>query len=237
MRLRVNERFVSLQGEGLLVGTPSSFLRLTGCNLRCTWCDSERTSWSPQGQWDTVENLVAFCEQGPRHVVITGGEPLLQPNVAELSQRLGQAGHHVTFETAGTLLVEGLHCDLVSLSPKMANSTPYQRDLERAPKHEALRWQPEVVAALMAAHPWQLKFVVRAREVAGLAADLEEVLAMVDALPVPATLRQRVLLMPECIDPARLSPDYRALAAPCREHGFALGQRLHIAMFGHTPGT
>ncbi len=237
MRLRVNERFVSLQGEGSLVGTPSSFIRLTGCNLRCQWCDSARTSWAPTGQWATVDELVRYCVAGPRHVVITGGEPLLQPGVVELSQRLGGAGYHVTFETAGTTFVSDLHCDLASVSPKLANSTPTARDPAWAARHEARRWRPAVLQRLMDAHDWQLKFVVRASDAAALAEDLTEVQEMTRQAGVPPTLRARVFLMPECIDPARLAADYRALAVPCRDLGYSLGQRLHIAMFGHTPGT
>jgi len=237
VRLRVNERFVSVQGEGLLVGTPSTFVRLTGCNLRCTWCDSGSSSWTPQGEWATVDALVRACEQGPRHVVLTGGEPLLQPAVAELSQRLGGAGHHVTFETAGTVWRDDLHCDLLSVSPKLANSTPHTRAPRLAARHDALRWQPETVRRLLARHAWQLKFVVRASEPATLAEDLVELQQMLREAGVPTTEHGRVLLMPECTDPADLPGNYAALVKTCTEHGFVLGQRLHIAIFGHTPGT
>src|SRR5687768_9998796 len=78
-RLPIAERFVSLQGEGGLVGVPSSFVRVFGCNLRCTWCDSPATSWAPAGTQVPLDELVAFCARGPRHVVLTGGEPLLFP--------------------------------------------------------------------------------------------------------------------------------------------------------------
>lgn len=237
MRLRLNERFVSLQGEGLLVGTPSTFVRLTGCNLRCAWCDSARTSWNPQGEWVSVDDVVQGCRSGPRHVVITGGEPLLQPGVVELSQRLGQAGHHVTFETAGTVWREGLHCDLMSLSPKLAHATPHERDAKWAARHEALRFQPFVLRQLLMAHDWQLKFVVRTAADETLAGDVEEIRAMLRQLGVPETRRDRVLLMPECIEPTALGPAYARLTPVCTEHGYVLGQRLHIAIFGHTPGT
>ena len=237
MQLRLNERFVSVQGEGLLVGTPSSFLRLTGCNLRCTWCDSPSTSWSPRGAWAKLDDLVAFCRQGPRHVVITGGEPLLQPGVVELSQRLGRAGHHVTFESAGTLWVDALHCDLLSLSPKLANATPTRGSATLAARHARLRWQPSVVRRLLMAHPWQLKFVVRAHADDMLRTDVAEIRRMLAEAGVPAVRHRRVLLMPECTDPARLPADYAALVPLCTEYGYTLGQRLHIAIFGHTPGT
>ena len=228
---------MSLQGEGLLVGTPSSFVRLTGCNLRCAWCDSPRTSWEPEGTWCPVKDVVDFCRSGPRHVVVTGGEPLLQPGVVELSQRLRDAGHHVTFETAGTVWRDELHCDLLSLSPKLAHATPTRRDPKWAERHERLRWQPALVRRLLMAHPWQLKFVVRTGDAEVLAADIAEVRGMLAQLGVMSVMHERVLLMPECIDPAQLPAAYAALLPACVRDGFALGQRLQIAIFGHTPGT
>ena len=122
--LRIVERFVSVQGEGLLAGVPSSFVRVSGCNLRCEWCDSATSSWSPTGERIAVDELVAWCGEGPRHVVLTGGEPLVFREAVELASRLGASGHHVTIETAGTVWQEDLHVDLVSISPKLAHSTP-----------------------------------------------------------------------------------------------------------------
>jgi 7-carboxy-7-deazaguanine synthase len=232
--LKIRERFVSLQGEGSLVGVPSSFVRVAGCNLRCTWCDSPETSWNPTGGQISIDDLVAFCARGPRHVVLTGGEPLLFPGVAELSQRLRAAGHHITVETAGTVWLDGLACDLLSLSPKLAHSTPWQRAPALAARHERLRLEESVLARLLAEYAWQLKFVVRAEAAGDDLAEIEKLLA---ALDVPASERSRVLLMPECTDPAALVACERALVAVCVERGFRLGERLHIALFGHTPGT
>ncbi len=234
--LPIQERFVSLQGEGALVGVPSSFIRVAGCNLRCTWCDSPQTSWSPGGNihHTTIADLVDFCARGPRHIVLTGGEPLLFPGIAELGQRLTAAGHHVTVETAGTVWLEGLTCDLVSLSPKLAHSTPWQRAPHLAQRHEAARYNLPVLTRLLASFAWQLKLVVRTEHVTD---DLAEVEHLLHALEVPRAARHQVLVMPECTDPARLHHDYRALTAACIERGLRLGERLHIAIFGHTPGT
>lgn len=234
--LRINECFVSIQGEGLLVGVPSSFVRVAGCNLRCAWCDSPQTSWSPQGQRESLETLVAFCEAGPRHVVVTGGEPLLFSPVAELCRRLRALGKHVTIETAGTVELPGLAVDLMSLSPKLSHSAPHERDPVWGARHEARRWRPDVLRPLMA-QPWQLKFVVRTLGEPELQRDLREIEAMLAELEVEAASRERVLLMPECTDPAQLPSAYAKLAEICRDAGFRLGQRLHIAIFGHRPGT
>lgn len=234
--LPINERFVSLQGEGLLVGVPSSFVRVSGCNLRCAWCDSPQTSWSPTGSPQTLDELEAFCAAGPRHVVLTGGEPLMFANLAVLSQRLRARGHHVTIETAGTLLQPGAQADLMSISPKLAHSAPRDRDPAWAERHEARRRRVDVIAALME-QPWQLKFVVRTANPEALSTDLEEIEALLAELALAPAQRERVLVMPECIDPTGLGAAYAALVETCRATGFRLGERLHIAIFGHRPGT
>jgi 7-carboxy-7-deazaguanine synthase len=233
-KLPIAERFVSLQGEGTLVGVPSSFVRVFGCNLRCTWCDSPATSWAPAGQQVAISDLVDFCARGPRHVVLTGGEPLLFPGIATLSRALRAAGHHITVETAGTVWQDELACDLLSISPKLAHSTPWTRAPTLADRHERTRFDPETLRSLLASFPWQLKFVVRAAEAA---ADLDEIEGFLSDLGVAAGDRHRVLVMPECTDPTALHAAYRTLVTACIERGFRLGERLHIALFGHTPGT
>ncbi len=236
-RLRIVERFRSLQGEGLRVGTPSAFVRTTGCNLRCRWCDTPASSWAPEGAWVTVEELVTWCADGPRDVVLTGGEPLLQPAIVPLSQALAAAGHVVTVETAGTVWRDDLACDLASLSPKLAHARPPAPRRGLATRHEAARWRPDVLARFMATFPWQLKLVVRAGDPTTLAQDVAEVEDMVRALAVAPADRARVVLMPEGTDAAALRASARALSPVCIERGFTLGQRLHIELYGHRPGT
>ncbi|KIG12757.1 Queuosine Biosynthesis QueE Radical SAM [Enhygromyxa salina] len=240
--LRIQERFVSVQGEGALVGVPSSFVRVSGCNLRCVWCDTPRSSWTPEGDAATLDEIVAWCAAGPRHVVLTGGEPMLFSPAAELSQALRAAGHHLTVETAGTVWCEGLQADLMSISPKLSHSTPWQRaeQLGRkqlAPMHEAARLNLDVLARLIANYTWQLKFVVRTSSPEQLAADLDEIDQLVDALELPTNAREQILLMPEGTDDASLRAGYLAALDTCQARNFRLGLRLHIHLFGHTPGT
>src|SRR3954447_1771135 len=165
--LKIAELFYSIQGEGALVGVPSVFVRTSGCNLRCEWCDTPYTSWRPEGKDWTLDRIVAEVRSHPaRHVVVTGGEPMIAPDIVALTERLRQAGLHITIETAGTVF-HPVVCDLMSISPKLANSTP--ADPQWSSRHERLRIQPEVLAALMTQYEYQLKFVIAERT------DLEEV--------------------------------------------------------------
>lgn len=232
-RLRIQERFVSVQGEGVLVGVPSSFVRVSGCNLRCAWCDTPRTSWAAEGEPVELDELVRWCASGPRHVVLTGGEPMLFGAAAQLSQRLRAAGHHLTVESAGTVWCEGLEADLLSLSPKLAHSTPWTRAEQLgkpklATMHEQARLDPALLRRLLDSFEWQLKFVVRTAEAAQLDADLDEIEALLDALELGPRERERVLLMPEGVEDAGLRAGYLAALEPCRARGLRLGLRLHI---------
>ena len=240
--LRIQERFVSVQGEGALVGVPSSFVRVSGCNLRCVWCDTPRSSWAPEGDATPLDELVAWCAKGPRHVVLTGGEPMLFSPAAELSQALRAAGHHLTIETAGSVWCEGLEADLMSISPKLSHSTPWQRAAalgkpKLATMHEAARLDIGLLARLLSSYAWQLKFVVRTSAPELLEADLAEIDQLIDALELPGQAREQILLMPEGTDDASLRAGYLAALETCRARGFRLGLRLHIYLFGHTPGT
>ena len=245
--LRIQERFVSTQGEGALVGVPSSFVRVSGCNLRCEWCDTPKTSWAPEGESFEIDELVRWCAAGPRHVVLTGGEPMLFAASAELSRRLRAAGHHLTIETAGSVWCEGLEADLLSVSPKLAHSTPWRRAAELgkpklATMHEAARLDRALLRRLLDAYAWQLKFVVRTATPETLAADLAEIDELLAALALDSSAldgpgRERVLLMPEGTEDASLRAGYLALLDACRARGHRLGLRLHIHLFGHRPGT
>src|SRR4051812_33283198 len=126
--MRIAEIFHSIQGEGTLVGIPSVFVRVSGCNLRCTWCDTPYTSWSAEGPEMSLDAIVSQVDSYHcSHVVITGGEPMLFPAVVELAEQFRARKMHVTIETAGTVW-QPVACDLMSISPKLANSTPRERD-------------------------------------------------------------------------------------------------------------
>lgn len=226
----ISEIFFSIQGEGLLAGVPSVFVRTSGCNLRCVWCDSPYTSWEPEGRALSLEQILAQVQgYSARHVVLTGGEPLLAPEIENLCKAVTHAGYHLTVETAGTVF-KPIRCDLVSLSPKLSNSTPRQREEGRfALRHEQTRLQPEVLRAFLQGYDCQLKFVLDHPE------DLIEVQTLLAQLPaVPA---DRVLLMPQGVTQEALAERASWLVELCKRHGYRYCPRLHIELFGHRRGT
>jgi 7-carboxy-7-deazaguanine synthase len=229
--MRIAEIFYSIQGEGLLAGVPSIFIRTSGCNLRCHWCDTPYASWKPEGPEMSIEEILKkISEWDCNHIVLTGGEPMIAPDLPELAAVLKKQKKHITIETAGTILPNGIPCDLASLSPKLANSTPsLERDPAWAKKHETTRLQPEVIAEWIRKYPFQLKFVVSSEK------DLAEIKDLLSRLPpVPFHL---ILLMPEGIDNKTLASRSPWLVEICKREGFRFCPRLHIELFGHTRGT
>lgn len=235
--LRIVEQFNSIQGEGALVGVPSRFIRVSGCNLRCSWCDTPESSWEPSGSRIDLHTLVQDCSGGPRHVVLTGGEPLIFAEAVPLISALRAQGHHVTIETAGTRWLEGVEWDLLSLSPKLAHSTPWNKAPSLAQRHENARFPVDVLQRYLQRGAWQMKFVVRADREDQMQADLKEIEQALDQLAIESSQRHQVYLMPECIDPEALGAAYLRLAPECVSRGFSLGQRLQIQLWGHCPGT
>ena len=147
--MRIAEIFRSIQGEGFLTGTRSVFVRTSGCNLRCSYCDTPYTSWTPEGEDLSVDEIAARIDElDCRHVVLTGGEPMLFAELIPLAAGLRRRGKHITIETAGTLYLP-VECDLMSLSPKLSNSIPpAERDARWNRRHQLGRHVPEVVRRL-----------------------------------------------------------------------------------------
>jgi 7-carboxy-7-deazaguanine synthase len=229
----ISEIFYSLQGEGELTGVPSVFVRTSGCNLRCAWCDTPYASWNPEGEPRSVAQIVAEVEShaNARHVVLTGGEPMIAKEIHNLAAELNKTGRHITIETAATVKPDGIACDLASLSPKLLNSAP--DPIEHAAwrkKHEATRWQPDVVRAWIDAYPYQFKFVVARPE------DVDELEPMLAALhrEIP---RHKVLLMPEATSLAKMRDRAGWLGEVCKARGYRYAHRLHIELYGNTRGT
>ncbi|MDS0279295.1 7-carboxy-7-deazaguanine synthase QueE [Halomicroarcula sp. S1AR25-4] len=237
--LPINELFCSLQGEGRLAGVPSVFVRTSGCNLRCWFCDSYHTSWEPTGDWYSVDDVTAAVETyDADHVVLTGGEPLVHEASVDLLDELGDRGYHTTVETNGTIYRDAA-IDLASVSPKLASSTPTagrdpKGDGEWADRHEDRRLDVPTLAELVDAYETQLKFVVTGPE------DMDEIERLVSRVREAADAAvpdDRVLLMPEGQTRERLEVTREVVADLAIEYGYRYTPRLHVDLWNDAPGT
>ena len=229
----VSEIFYSVQGEGALTGVPSVFVRTSGCNLRCAWCDTPYTSWNAEGEQLTIDQILKKVDEfGATHTVVTGGEPMIAKGIGELTDALRERGHHITIETAGTIAPDGVACDLASISPKLGHSTPKPGSIDETwiQRHEETRLQLPVLREWIDAYDYQLKFVVASDS------DIDEIQELVANLEreIPPS---KILLMPEGTDPEQLASRNDWLVDVCKSTGYRYCTRLHIDLFGNTPGT
>jgi 7-carboxy-7-deazaguanine synthase len=228
--MRVAEIFYSIQGEGRLLGVPSVFIRTSGCNLRCVWCDTPYTSWRPEGEERSITEIMAAAAKYPaRHVVVTGGEPLLAPEIEELTKKLKTQGYHITIETAVTIF-KPIACDLMSMSPKLANSTPWKRENGKFAKmHEERRLNLTVMQKFIDRYDYQLKFVVDQRRDFD---EIQRVLANVKHVDAA-----RVLIMAQGRTKKELRERAPWIVELCKKHGFSYTPRLQIELWGNRRGT
>jgi 7-carboxy-7-deazaguanine synthase len=237
--LPINELFYSLQGEGRLAGTPSVFIRTSGCNLRCWFCDSYHTSWEPTHGWVTVDDILTeVTSYAAEHVVVTGGEPLVHDEVVALLDRLSDAGYHTTVETNGTIYREA-PIDLASISPKLENSIPTAEKAptgngEWAAKHDARRIDVEVLAQLTDAYDTQLKFVVTGPKDM---AEINDIVSRIRAAAGSDVPDAAVLLMPEGTTREQLQARRDRVADLAMDHGYRYTPRLHVNLWNDAPET
>lgn len=216
---RIAETFFSIQGEGVTAGLPAVFVRLQGCSVGCSWCDTKYT-WDPSGGHAVdLEALVQEVSAHPcRRVVITGGEPLESPLFPPLLQALRAPGFAVEVETSGVLPPPGGADPAVqwNVSVKLAGSGVA----------EEKRINPEAIAAFKALDAWW-KFVVADER------DVKEVLGLAERFALPT---HRILLQPEALLPEDLRAKGPWVAEACKVHGFRFSPRLHIMLWGPKRG-
>ncbi|WP_437203149.1 7-carboxy-7-deazaguanine synthase QueE [Planctomicrobium sp. SH664] len=223
----ISEVFESVQGEGRWLGVPSGFIRSSGCNLRCWFCDTPYTSWQPEGSERSLESLLEeVSHYRAQHIVLTGGEPLLVPDLVPLSQELSARGYTITIETAGTVF-RPVVADLMSISPKLSNSTP--RDSSWSARHDQRRHRPDVIRQLTQNYDYQLKFVI------DTPADLQEVERYLEEFP--HLNAEQVYLMPQGVEAEIVTPKLEWLKDAAALRGWQVTPRLHIELFGNTRGT
>jgi len=224
----VNEIFYSLQGEGFLAGLPSVFVRLAGCPLRCRWCDT-KYAWAETAGTDySIAEIIQTVQQWPcKFIVITGGEPMINSDLRQLAQELKAAGKHVTIETAGIAFIPDMSCDLMSISPKLSNSTP--DDPALAAVHEDSRLDIAVLRKLIDEYSCQLKFVVESQ------ADLPEIQQTIEEMGNVDP--EKVMLMPQAATRDELLVKSPIVAELCKRTGFAFSQRLQVLLWNNQKGT
>jgi 7-carboxy-7-deazaguanine synthase len=219
--VRVSEVFHSIQGEGILAGTPSLFIRLSGCPLRCKWCDTQYAWDANDGEEIPVPEIVNKVVHWPcRYVVITGGEPMVNPQLPELTKALKERNKHITIETSGINFIAGLSCDLMSISPKLTNSG--QKDLLINSAYLAS------IKQLVRRYHYQLKFVVDSAD------DLPEIQQMLEE--IGGVSAEKVMLMPQAKKRDELIAKSPMVAKMCVETGFVFCQRLHILLYDGEKG-
>ena len=220
--MKVSEIFYSLQGEGFLAGAPSVFIRLAGCPLRCRWCDTKYARDATAGdEYDIAEIVRIVKKRRCRHVVITGGEPMIQQDLPQLACELRAAGKHITIETAGIAYIPDMPCDLMSISPKLSNSAP--GDAKLAAMHEDSRLDIAVLAELIDNYDYQLKFVVDSVN------DLPEIQETLDRSENIDP--EKVMLMPQAVTKDELLAKSPMVAEMCKMVGLAFSQRLQILLW------
>ena len=223
----INEIFYSLQGEGFLAGVPSVFVRLAGCPLRCRWCDTKYAWDAMAGEDSGVAEIVRAVKKWPcRHIVITGGEPMIDAELPKLTRGLKAAGKHITIETAGIAYIPDMPCDLMSISPKLSNSTP--QDAKIAAMHDRSRLDLAVLAELIDNYNYQLKLVVDSQDDI---AEIQETLGKLENVDA-----QKVMLMPQAATRDEFLSKSPMVADLCKSTGFAFSQRLQVLLWDNKKG-
>ncbi|NIA17441.1 MAG: radical SAM protein [Planctomycetes bacterium] len=213
----VNEIFYSLQGEGSLAGVPSVFIRLSGCPLRCKWCDTKYAWAESAGEDFSVEQIVRNVQKFDcASVVITGGEPMINDGLAELAAKLKSAQKHITIETAGIVFATDIPCNLMSISPKLNNAG-------------AGRLEPGVIRELIDNYDYQLKFVV---ENESDIYEINELLARLDGVD-----KKRVMLMPQAKSRCEYIAKAPVVAEICKKTGFVFCPRLQVLLWDNAEGS
>jgi len=195
-------------------------------------CDTKFASWSPEGDDYKIDDLMKEIGSngwhGIKHVVISGGEPMMQKQIAELVDRLHEKDHYVTIETAGTIFKEDVRADLFSVSPKLKNSSP---DGEENPKEFKIHTKNNTFENLdffiKSDLNYQFKFVVKDRN------DVCEIKSLVKRYNIP---NEKVFIMPEGVDRDVIQSRLLELAEICKEENWILTNRLHVQIWGKLRG-
>ena len=227
--MQVLEIYQSKQGEGIWTGQASVFVRFLGCPLRCRFCDTAYARYNADdsnvGADLTPEELVGrILLLDLPHVVLTGGEPMISPEIAELTKLLKSFDYLITIETSG-IVYQPVACDLMSISPKLRNSIPLDEDLSVIRQHERECSRSDIVQQLILRYNYQLKFVVDTEE------DLYDVEKYLVSLY--GVVPSKVLLMPQAIDTETMYQKAKWIEHFCSTKGYRYCPRMQLIWYGH----
>lgn len=256
--LLISEVFHSIQGEGMVTGAPSIFIRVIGCNLRCVFkgstCDTPYTSFCPEtAKYSSISDVLNAIEQirkqypNTEHIVITGGEPLLyRKELCELIRNIRQMMDAcITIETNGTLPALETKVDLYSISPKLSTSEASEEDVQKGiiteewrQKHARTRYNPDSLLDLIRSSNFQLKFVYSGpeciNEINHIIDDIME--RDISSRMTDAYIKRRIMLMPEGINREQIEAHQLECARACMENGWRYCDRLHIRLWDSKRG-
>lgn len=235
--MKIVERFLTLQGEGKYLGTPSYFIRTTGCNLRCAWknennsttiCDTPYTSWNPErGENLDINKVVDFLKDKPvKHIVITGGEPMMQKDISNIVNEFYNRGYFITVESNGTIYRDDMQRAFMSISPKLKSSYAQEESKERR-IHDNYNLFFDTTQRWIKDNLFQLKFVVNEQT------DLEEILDLQQKWKVDNDV---IYLMPQGISSSQFEDKSKWIFNNCVKYGFNYSPRMHIDLFGNIKG-
>jgi 7-carboxy-7-deazaguanine synthase len=234
--MKVVETFNTLQGEGKYLGVPSYFIRTTGCNLRCSWkntdgtttiCDTPYTSFNPQKGIDynahDIDKMIS--ETNSKHLVITGGEPFMQRDLPTIVKELTQK-YHITIETNGTIY-QPIKGTFLSISPKTKSSYAQANEDDAKLHMKNNNFIDTIKGLLRDGHDYQLKFVYNQKS------DLEEILQIKKAVNA---LDRKIYLMPQGISDSQFKEKQQEMFNICVQYGFNYTPRMHIDIWGNKKG-
>lgn len=240
--MNISELFFSIQGEGKRTGVPSFFIRTNKCNLRCMFasgnlCDTPYTSWTPEDEQNIgelrIDDIInEYKSSGAKEAVITGGEPTLQhEELYDLCSKLKDEGAYITLETNGTIEGRFLeYIDLISVSPKLKSSTPYDT------KYEKMHLQNRInldVLKIFHEHTIKENKSIQWKFVYCNEKDIDEILLLQKKV---GFANSDIYLMPEGITEKDISVKRKELAEVCKKYHFNYTERLHILIWGSKRG-
>lgn len=229
----------TIQGEGKFCGLPSIFIRLSGCNLRCQWknsdggvtlCDTPFSSHFPENNLVSLRKIYEQCEKSTiNNIVITGGEPFLQKNTDLLVESLRLLGKHITIETNGTIFRPTM-ASFISISPKLYSSTTVTDKMYKI--HNRIRINLSSLGEFVSKYPHQLKFVVNSPD------DILEIEDLLRSIKEqrPMHFDSEIFLMPQGVTASQLDEKLTWIIQEAIKRNWRVSDRLQIRLWGDKRG-